>query len=99
MGRYANLLEIIKRRFERYQSYYETLGINPDNVTDELVKQVYDNKCRELENMVKGIEEEEVQSIREIIQTELDDAYRALKTEDSRRNYQVVLDSIEGNER
>ena len=49
--------------------------------------------------MLEGCPEEEAEEIRSIIQVALDDAYTALKTEDSRSNYQEILDNIKGDVR
>ena len=103
MGKLDKIKELIEERFERYQTYYQLLGIQPNGITDEIVKEAYDKKCKELSLMLKDLQkqglEDEGNEIREIIQTALDDAYRALKDENSRQHYQDVLDSIEGVER
>lgn len=93
MGSY-NILEKIKEKFTKYETYYEILGVKPNSVTDEKVKYSYDNKCMQLDEMLKSCKSESIQEIRELIQTTLDDAYTALKTEDSRRNYNELLKTI-----
>lgn len=89
-----NFLESIKEKFSNYQTYYQILGINPDNVSDEIVKETYDNKCMQLNNMLKGYKSEGIQELKELIQTTLDDAYTALKSENSRKHYDELLESI-----
>lgn len=89
-----NFLESIKEKFSNYQTYYQILGINPDNVSDEIVKETYDNKCMQLNNMLKGYKSEGIQELKELIQTTLDDAYTALKNENSRKHYDELLESI-----
>lgn len=113
------LVEYLKKRFNRYQTYYQVLGIKNNNITDKDVKEAYDNKCKQLNKMFEGCEETEIKSIlknckedeieeakiivhetfveiRTIMQDALDDAYTAIKTEDSRSHYQEILDKIEG---
>ena len=89
-----NLLEYIKEKFSNYQNYYEILGVDPSRATDEVIKNAYDDKCRQLKGMLKGYESEAIQEIRELIQTTLDDAYSALKTENSRKHYRDLLRTI-----
>lgn len=93
MGSY-NMIEKIKEKFSKYETYYEILGVNPNSANDEVIKNAYDNKCMQLNEMLKGYESEAIQEIRELIQTTLDDAYTALKTEDSRRHYNELLKTI-----
>lgn len=93
MGSY-NMVEKIKEKFSKYETYYEILGVRPNSVTDEKVKDSYDNKCMQLDEMLKSYKSEAIQEIRELIQTTLDDAYTALKTEDSRRYYNELLKTI-----
>lgn len=97
MGKYSQMLTLIKERFERYQTYYQLLAIKPDDLTDEMVKEVYDRKCQEIRNLLKDCEQgnEEVEEIREIMQVAIDDAYSALKDENSRKHYQELLNYIE----
>lgn len=99
MGKYDLLLENVKKRFGKYQTYYQVLGIKKDNVTDEQVKNAYDKKCSELKTMLRGCKGKELEEIEEIIRVALDDAYTALKTEASRKHYQDILDEIEGIEK
>lgn len=104
MGKYDKekidkLVKYIKERFKVYQTYYQILGLRNQNITDEKVKEAYDKKCRELNLMLRDCPEEESEEIRTTIQEALDDAYTALKTEDSRTNYQKILDSIKGDAR
>ena len=61
---------------------------------NEVIKNAYDDKCRQLNGMLKGYESEAIQEIRELIQTTLDDAYSALKTENSRKHYRDLLRTI-----
>lgn len=116
------LVEYLKKRFNRYQTNYQILGVKSNNITDKDVKEAYDNKCMQLNKMLEGCQETELKSIlknckedeieeakiivyeafeeiRTIMQDALDDAYTALKTEDSRSHYQEILDKIEGVER
>lgn len=89
-----NMFEKIKEKFSKYETYYEILGVKPNSATDEKVKDSYDNKCMQLDEMLKNYKSEAIQEIRELIQTTLDDAYTALKTEDSRRHYNELLKTI-----
>ena len=98
-GQLDKLVNRIKERFNRYQTYYQILGLKNQNITDNQVKEAYDRKCKELNLMLEGCPEEEAEEIRSIIQVALDDAYTALKTEDSRSNYQEILDNIKGDVR
>ena len=94
MGKF-NLIEYIKREFNKYKTYYQILGINPDNINDEIVKKAYDNKCMQLNNILKDCKPEEAQEIRELIQTALDNAYTALKTDNSRKHDDELLNKID----
>ena len=98
-GQLDKLVNRIKERFNRYQTYYQILGLKNQNITDDQVKEAYDEKCKELDLMLKGCPEEEAKEIRTIIQDALDDAYTALKSENSRSNYQEILDNIKGDGR
>ena len=89
-----NILKYIKNRFNRYQTYYQILGLNDNNITDEKVKQTYEKKCNELNLMLKDVPEEIKQEIKETIQSALDDAYLALKSENSRRHYKDLQDNM-----
>ncbi|MBQ2938613.1 MAG: hypothetical protein IJE05_07095 [Clostridia bacterium] len=93
------LLKYIKERFARYQTYYQILGIRNCDITDENVKLAYERKCTELKALLKDSSGEQIEEIRIIIQTALDDAYMALKDENSRKHYQELLDNIEGIEK
>lgn len=97
MKDYTQMLKFIKERFERYQTYHQILGIKSDNLTDEIVKDAYDKRCREMNLMLEDCEEgnEKVQEIKAIMQSAFDDAYAALKDENARKHYQEVLDYIE----
>lgn len=57
------LVGYLKNRFDRYQTYYQVLGIRNCNVTDETVKEAYDNKCMQLNKMLEGNEEAELKLI------------------------------------
>ena len=94
MGKYDQIEKYIEERFQRYQTYYQILSIKPEGVTDDIVKEAYDKKCKQIDSLLKGCEEDEVKGIREIIQDALDDAYSALKSEQSRKNYQDLLDFL-----
>ena len=89
-----NFIESIKEKFSNYQTYYQILGVNPNSITDEKVKMAYDNKCMQLNNMLKDYKSEGIQEVRELIQITLDDAYTALKTENSRKHYNELLEKI-----
>ena len=93
------IIKQIKERFSNYEDYYKILQIDKNNVTDEKVKDAYDNRCKQLEGILRGLNGEIIEEIRNLIQQSLDDAYTALKTENSRNNYNNLLDSIEENER
>lgn len=90
-----DLLENIRRRFERYQTYYQILGLKKENLTDEQVKEAYDRKCYELKMMLKDCKGKELEKVEDVIKSALDDAYTALKTESSRKNYEHMLSEIE----
>lgn len=93
-----NIFENIKEKFSKYETYYEILGVNSNSATDVAIKDAYDNKCMQLKEMLKGYESEAIQEIRELIQTTLDDAYTALKTEDSRKHYNELLKTMKSSE-
>lgn len=97
MGKYSEMLEFIKERFGRYQTYYQILGINPANVTDEIARRAYEEKIREMNLMLADCEQgyEEVEEIETIMRTAFDDAYNAVKDENSREHYQELLDGKE----
>lgn len=137
MGKYDLIIELVKKRFEKYQTYYQTLGVDPNALTDDIVKEAYEEKSKELKSMLevpeefyrkkyrqlkqewkqdlktldKSVTEEEIKSIvqeeiqeaisklENIIQPALDDAYNALKDENSRKHYKELLDSVKGSER
>lgn len=90
----SGLLESIKEKFSKYKTYYEILGINSNEATDEKVRTAYNNRCIQLIKMLRGCDRGEVQEVRELIQTTFDDAYTALKTENSRKNYNELLRKI-----
>lgn len=97
MAKYSEMLKLIRERFERYQTYYQILTISPINVTDEIVKEAYDKKIRELEILLADCEQgyEEIEEIETIMRTAFEDAYNALKDEDARKHYQDILNYIE----
>ena len=89
-----NIFDSIKNRFNSYKSYYQMLDINPKNVTDEIVKEKYDNKIYELEKIFKNCDGKEYQEVKKMIKEALNDAYSALKSEHSRTNYNELLEGI-----
>lgn len=103
MGKLDKIKELIEERFERYQTYYQLLGIKSKGVDNAIVEDAYNNKCKQLQMLRENCEKEgvaeEAEEIFEMIQTALDDAYSALKDENSREHYQDILDSIEGVEK
>lgn len=99
MGKYDLIIEFVKERFEKYQTYYQTLGVDPNALTDDIVKEAYEKRCTELELMIEKFNEKVADEIRNIVQLALDDAYNALKDENSRKHYKELLDSMEGPEK
>lgn len=89
-----NFIESLRKRISNYQTYYQILGINSDNVTDEIVEVTYHNKSMQLNKMLKDCKNEGMKEIKELIQTTLDDAYTALKTKKSRKHYNELLKTI-----
>lgn len=87
----------LDRVIDRYQTYYQILGLeNNANITDEKVKKAYENKCAELNLLIKSCGED-FKEIIDSLQWSFYDAYIALKTEDSRRHYQDILDNMKLN--
>ena len=81
-----------------------------DNKCNQLNKMLEGCEETELKSILKNCKQDEIEEAKEIIheafeeiratmQDALDDAYTALKTEDSRSHYQDILDDIEGVER
>ncbi len=99
MLEYDNFLGKIKNKFQEYKTYYEILGLKEDNITDEKVKEAYENKCKELVGMFGECKNDVYKELRIMIKTSLDDAYNALKTEHSRNNYKTLLNNIKGVDR
>lgn len=93
------IIRSIKQKFCTYKTYYEILGLHNSNTNDKEVKEKYEEKSKELRLLLEHCSGEEIEKIRTIIQDALDDAYNALKDENSRIHYQDILDSIEGEER
>ena len=89
-----DLVNSIKEKFSDYKTYYEILGIKPEEVTDEKVKNIYEEKLKQLEFMFKDYNNEAIKEVEEMIKTSLDNAYAALKSENSRRNYDELLKKI-----
>lgn len=100
-----SIVETIKQKFQKYETYYDTLGIkNRDTVTDEEVKEAYERKINELNAFFSETEckegySQEIEELKNIMLTAYQDAYSALKTLHSRKNYQDLLDSMEGFDR
>lgn len=90
-----DLLNSIKEKFSNYKTYYEILGIKPEEATDEKVKNIYEEKLKQLEFMFKDYNNEAIKEVEELIKTSLDNAYTALKSENSRRNYDELLKKIQ----
>lgn len=89
-----DLVNSIKEKFSDYKTYYEILGIKPEEVTDEKVKNIYEEKLKQLDFMFKDYNNESIKEVEEMIKTSLDNAYAALKSENSRRNYDELLKKI-----
>ena len=89
-----DLVNSIKEKFSDYKTYYEILGIKPEEVTDEKVKNLYEEKLKQLDFMFKDYNNESIKEVEEMIKTSLDNAYAALKSENSRRNYDELLKKI-----
>ena len=99
MEKYENILKQLTEKFEKYRTYYEILQIKESSATNEKVKEAYEKKCKELEGFFNNCKGEEIEKVKSLIITALDDAYTALKSEDSRKNYKELLEKIEGAER
>ena len=105
-----SILDNIRKRFTTYETYYQILGINPSGLTDEKVKEAYEEKCRQLDLLFLKSQqdlarkesqtepnlelEKQIHELKEIIQTTLSDAFNALKSEHSRKNYNELLEKI-----
>ena len=89
-----DLVNSIKEKFSDYKTYYEILGIKHEEVTDEKVKNIYEETIKQLEFMFKDYNNEAIKEVEEMIKTSLDNAYAALKSENSRRNYDELLKKI-----
>ena len=91
--------ENLKRRFSEYQEYYKILAIKKEEATDIRVKEAYELQKMQLENMLQNLEGKNTEELRTIILTTLEDAYNALKDENSRKHYEEILKRIKGDER
>lgn len=87
-------LDLIKQLYTGYKTYYEILQIKRAGITDEIVKKAYKEKIKELENMCIDFPQAEIIEFKNKIRQTLDDAYTALKTENSRKHYDELLNSI-----
>lgn len=98
----SSLLNKMKDRFTGYKTYYQILGINPSEATDEKVKELYEKKCNQLEEFFKKCPvnqnteiKQQISEVKELIQTTFDDAFSALKSKNSRKNYDELLEKIQ----
>ncbi len=105
-----DVLNNIRKKFTSYETYYQILGINPSGLTDEKVKEVYEEKSRQLDLLFLKSQqdlarkesqtepnlelEKQILELKDIIQTTLSDAFNALKSEHSRKNYNELLGKI-----
>lgn len=94
-------LKSLKEKFTRYETYYQVLRITTpkDAITDEIVEEAYKYQINQLNNLFKGFDGEEVNEIKKIIATTLNDAYTALKSKESRKSYEELLNDQKGEER
>ena len=106
-----SILDNIRKRFTTYETYYQILGINPSGLTDEKVKEAYEEKCRQLDLLFLKSQqdlarkesqtepnlelEKQILELKDIIQTTFGDAFNALKSEHSRKNYNELLGKID----
>ena len=91
--------ENLKRKFLEYQEYYKILAIKKEDATDISVKEAFEFQKKQLEKMLQNFEGRYTEELRTIILTTLEDAYSALKDEDSRKHYEELLMSIKGEQR
>ena len=88
--------ENLKRKFSEYQEYYKILAIKKEEATDISVKEAFEFQKKQLEKMLQNFEGRYTEELRTIILTTLEDAYSALKDENSRKHYEEILMSIQG---
>lgn len=91
--------ESLKRKFSEYQEYYKILAIKKEETTDSSVKEAFEFQKMQLEKMLQNFEGKNTEELRTIILTTLEDAYNALKDENSRKHYEEILKRIKGDER
>lgn len=87
-------LEKIKIKFCGNKTHYQILQISPSNVTDETVRKSYENKIKELKALFADNNDKETTEVKEIIERALTNAYTALKTENSRQEYNNFLKNV-----
>ena len=102
-------LNFIKRYLKTYENYFHLLGLpydeskieyytskNEEEKINEIVKELYKNKLWQLEKMLQSCEKsEELQKIKEEFIVIIQDAYTALKDNNSRENYIDLLKKIQ----
>ena len=91
--------ESLKRKFSEYQEYYKILAIKKEETTDSSVKEAFEFQKMQLKKMLQNFEGKNTEELRTIILTTLEDAYNALKDENSRKHYEEILMRIKGDER
>ena len=91
--------ENLKMKFLEYQEYYKILAIKKEKATDISVKEAFEFQKKQLEKMLQNYQGRNTEELRTIILTTLEDAYNALKDENSRKHYEELLMSIKGEER
>lgn len=91
----TKIIEQLKREAKRYKNYYDILRLDRDNIDDEMVLNAYEQEYRKIEKFFSGNMPDELLEVKELMLLSLNDAYTALKTEHSRKNYQQALDIIE----
>ena len=89
----------LRRKFSEYQEYYKILAIKKEKATDISVKEAFEFQKKQLEKVLQNFEGRYTEELRTIILTTLEDAYSALKDEDSRKHYEELLMSIKGEQR
>lgn len=89
-------LSYVFESFNDYRNYYKILGINKKSLTDKEVREAYDRQLYQLKKMLEKCEKNaRYDELKNKIETTLMDAYVALKSENSRKHYEELLDSIE----
>lgn len=89
-----NLVKKLLKKIEEPKTYYEILGITAEWVTDSIVEEAYKDKMKQAESMLKtfkGADSKDIELLKDRIETAFNDAYSALKSEHSRKNYEELL--------